>query len=217
MTFPLSKVMDVQADLPQLAEELAVVDAVGIGSQASEYRRWEYAIALRAIRQHGRSVREHVDVGGAGSLFWKMVHADRPLGAEPRNTLVVDPDAEEQLTLAEHVQSNPVLADVVTCLSVLEHIPVRETEQFCYHLGALVAPGGLLVLTVDFAEDGTTDPHHFHWMREQIFDRDKMLRLMAYTFAPLGFGWLGPYSYEWPGPAVYPNYTFASLVLTRRP
>lgn len=211
MSLLLSKVMDVQADLPQLAEELAVVDAVGIGSQASEYRRWEYAMALRAITKLPLTPRKVLDIGGGGSRFLRMLHEWRPSAS----TMCIDPS--ENYSLADYVRQEPRLATVVTCLSVLEHIPVHETQQFCYHLGALVAPGGLLVLTVDFAEDGTTDPHHFHWMRTQMFDRAKLVRLMAYTFQPLGFSWLGPYDYTWPGPAVYPNYTFASLVLTRRP
>ena len=41
--------------------------------------------------------------------------------------------------------------DLVFCISVLEH--VDDVTEFLYHLGCLVAPGGLLFLTVDCRED----------------------------------------------------------------
>jgi hypothetical protein len=217
--YPLSKVMSRKDDDPHLVDQLALVEAIGIGAQASEHRAWEYAVALAAIDRWTQTiwqprVRRLVDVGGAGSSFTDMVRHQYP-GVEDH---IVDPTINQ--TLQAYVASLPRLADIVTCLSVLEHLPPAQTEQFCYHLAALVAPGGLLVLTVDYAETAT-DPtaHHFYWMRERIFDFWSLNALRIGLFHELGFTVLGGADYAWPGTAccVYPSYTFASLVLQRRP
>jgi len=163
MTLPLTKLANIQSDLSLLQEELKVVEQYfTLADPQHESRKWEYAMAIRALdawldTRKGIGVAGHViDVGGAGSPFWKMIGD---------STIVVDP--KDQGTLAEYLLSAPRLSHAVFCLSVLEH--VDDLDRFCYHLGCLVAPGGLLFLTMDHGTD-LPDQYHFHWDRKRIFD-----------------------------------------------
>ncbi len=216
MTLPLSKLLD-PADFDQLTEELRIVDEHFYQDRAQHLmRRWEYAMALRAIdvwwAQKTLNVTRIADVGGAGSPFYRM--------AGPDQTYVIDP--EENSDLAFYLRSDPRLAQVVTCLSVLEH--VDDLDSFLYHLSCLVAPGGLLVLTMDYCDGGMTSPdgwpadrYHFHWMRKRIFNWHMVQRLwMAFDRREFSvIGNLSRSDYGGKAPAVY-DYTFASLALQKR-
>lgn len=216
MTIALSKTLD-PADFADLAPELAIVDQHFTSAREQHpMRKWEYALALRAFATWGgQATHRCVDVGGAGSPFWRMVPAD--------NVFVIDPD--ENVALAQYLGSvapAPVLAHAVFCLSVLEH--VDDLDRFLYHLSCLVAPGGLLVLTVDACgcpshaadlEVGEPpDPHHFHWMRRRIFGRAD-LRWLAETLYGYQFSRLGDQDCVYRGPQVF-DYSFASLALVKR-
>jgi hypothetical protein len=210
---PLSKTLD-PADLEALAAELQIVDRAFAHERPQHpLRRWEYALALRAQstwedRQlpGARPQGPVVDVGGAGSPFWRMISPDR--------CRVIDPDGGQDL--ATHLREGAALASEVYCLSVLEH--VGDLDQFLYHLGCLVAPGGLLMLTMDYCADlgdsWPTDRYHFHWMRERIFN-ERTLRSVAEGFLDRDFHLLGRYDYSHPTAQVY-DYTFASLALEKR-
>lgn len=204
---PLTKVQEA-SDLIDLAEELAVVDQQSLANQIPEARRWEYAMALRAIytwdaveQRYGRLV----DVGGAGSPFTKMV--------EGWHTTVVDPS--ETMSLEDYVRSNPPLADVVTCLSVLEH--VEDLETFVYHLSCLVAPGGLLFLTYDCWDQirVVPDTAHFHWMRKRVFNT-AWIASIADGLRWAGYEYFGDTSFVYPGHSLYGSYSVGSLALLRR-
>lgn len=218
MTLPLSKTYD-PADLLDLAEELVVVDQhFGSASPQHEARRWEYALALRAIdtweaaRPKASTLGHLVDVGGGGSPFWRMTAGYLPM--------VIDP--VENSDLSTYLWLHPPLADVVTCLSVLEH--VEDLDRFLYHLGCLVAPGGLLFLTMDCIRGEEQhgwpeDTAHFHWDRKRIFNdwaRGWLWATMAvHQFTSLGdsdFVYHGDQLYT-PGPG---GYSLASLALVRR-
>jgi SAM-dependent methyltransferase len=213
------------ADYDHLVEELAIVDRIGIEGQHAA-RRWEYAIALRALRQwEGQQVdrleifrtwKVLVDVGGAGSNFCRLAMAE---GWGP--TITVDP--RETVDLADYLLTQPrrpALADAVVCLSVLEH--VDDLDRFVYHLSCLVAPGGLLCLTVDYCDDDTRtgwpeDTAHFHWMRKRIFNRGQLERLRR-DFRDLqlfDFGDAPVWQYGQPIEEGW-GYTFASLILQKR-
>lgn len=197
------------------------VEAIGLGGQHSS-RAWEYALALHAIatwRRHTSSAWTITyDVGGAGSPFQYMLDDDGII-------VVIDPATTPiegvPKRLQDYVVAGASLADVVTCLSVLEHIPVNALADFCYCLSCLVAPGGLLVLTVDYQPDPTIvgDPMHWHWMREQIFNPVTVDDLIAefgkHSLAPYGgidTTWHGPLEQtdnsDW-------GYAPASIVLTK--
>lgn len=211
MTLPLSKCLDPEHDYPALEEELHAVDAFFTAERPQhEHRRFEYGLALHAMDAWGISPQHRVvDVGGAGSPFWRMTpYVER--------VCVVDPDEPNGQTLAQYVRGGVPLADVVVALSVLEH--VDDLDRFLYHLGCLVAPGGLLVLTYDCCEANAVfpaDTYHFHWMRKRIFGVQAQMWLAA-MFYPFGFEWFGAHDPSWQGAHVY-DYSFASLVLRRKP
>ena len=209
---PLSKYLD-PADYAQLTEELVVVDRHFMtASEQHPARRWEYAMALRALSMwraaRGAGAYSGADVGGAGSPFRRM--------PDLSEVVVIDP--VEGDTLAEELESRTRLFHAVFCLSVLEH--VEDLDQFLYHLSCLTAPGGLLFLTFDACEClthvATTDPHHFHWMRKRIFTLQARTNLTATLCVEHHFRPFGELAYQpYPGPQVY-NYTFASLALIKR-
>lgn len=216
MSLPLSKYYDSDKDLPELAEELLIVDEhFTKASSQSEHRRWEYAMALRALEIWGLEPAVAYDVGGAGSPFQHMV-----------NVQVIDPHLN--MSLSDYMAGNPILADAVFCLSVLEH--VDDLDRFLYHLSCLVAPGGLLFLTVDCCGCGlagqgvlhasTQDPHHFNSMRERIFTPTLWWGLLEtvklYNFTPLGEEDFDHYAPRLYGGATDPGYSFASLALVKR-
>lgn len=210
---PLSKYLDPEHDLPRLAQELALVDQVfDAASPQHPMRRWEYAMALRAIKAWRVWSIGSVaaDVGGAGSPFAKFVAraVDLP-------TTIIDPGEVDSETLASYLYKELRLFPIVTCLSVLEH--VDNLPQFLYHLSCLTAPGGLLILTVDACgcEHPGDDPHHFHWMRRRVFT-PKRLATLSVVLEDLHFSVYGSVDWAWHGAHVY-DYSFASLVLVKRP
>jgi Methyltransferase domain len=213
MTIPLTKTLD-PADFDQLPQELGIVDAY-FSQDAVQHpaRRWEYALALDAVcrwrDQQTKYTYHAVDVGGAGSPFWRM------LDAVGRAATVIDP--AENYDLASYMADLPRLSPVVTCLSVLEH--VEDLDRFVYHLGCLVAPGGLLFLTVDFTDLSPNrypdDTCHFHWMRQRIFNRYSLNRLVLGPLLADHFALVGPADLDWHGAHVF-DYSFASLCLQKR-
>lgn len=218
MTLPLSKTLD-PLDFAALAEELQVVDQHFWSASAQHpLRRWEYALAIRAHDQWANTPALCVggpiyDVGGAGSPFFRMLD----------QVHVVDPHEADGRDLAATLREGSRLGAAVFCLSVLEH--VEDLDQFCYHLTSLVAPGGLLFVTVDacgcpshaaFAEVGDPpDQHHFHWMRRRLFGQAD-LRELAERLLDYQCAWLGARDLTYAGMQVY-DYTFASLALVKRP
>lgn len=222
----LSKTLD-PADFAQLEPELAIVDQHFTRGARAQHpmRRWEYAMALDAMSRWlgpapwGKRRPYLVDVGGGGSPFRFMAG---PSDAW-RTPHVIDP--EENYDLATHLSTAPALADVVTCISVIEH--VEDLDQFCYHLSCLVAPSGLLFLTMDYC-DGFAEARHdalhdyhvpdtydLHWMRERIFNQFT-LKQLANQFLRRDFTLFGGgFDLIWHGPQVS-DYTFASLALVKR-
>lgn len=223
----LSRTLDL-ADYDHLAEELALVDAVGIPGQ-HEHRRWEYALALHAYsrwtartpievaveRDEGYSI---YDVGGGGSPFMEILRR-RYFGEIEEQ--IIDPRLSEEdcqaglgasKTLAQYVASSFVTGDVVFCLSVIEH--VADLDQFLYHLSCLVTPGGLLCLTMDFWNRCGPDTATNRDLRERIFCPKTYLALRnSCTLLHLTtFGGVDP---TYHGAHVH-DYSFASLVLEKR-
>lgn len=194
-------------------------------------RRWEYAMALRAatvwMALRGRPITHALDVGGAGSPFALMLDA---WGAHAVTT--IDPLAAEQAeqpvfmamptyrvvatSLSQYVRLKPPPVPAVFCISVLEH--VEDVMRFCNDLAAMVAPGGLLFLTVDYCdalEVCPKDRYELHWMRERIFTARSLANVSAEFFWNQ-FQLLGAADFTWHGPQVY-DYTFASLAFVKAP
>lgn len=148
-----------------------------------------------------------IDVGGAGSPFWKMIGGD---------VFVVDPKENE--TLEDHILDAD-LASQVFCLSVIEH--VEDLPRFLYHLGCLVAPGGLLFLTTDCREEERpgdplfpVDDRHFNWDRRRIFTPGS-LQWVRGTLSDSHFTPLGDLDLTYTQPFENWGYTVASLCLSK--
>ncbi len=209
----IKHVDDVRRELPFSAIEFG-----------HKYRCWEYGMAAKVLRLcQCRSV---LEVGGVGFLFaasaaWlgmtvtvvdsrfnmnngmpvrtAFTAVRARLSACPPMHLVTADFA----TLEDEQQY-----DGVACLSVLEHIV--DDEAFFRRLLARVAPGGVLVLTVDFHPDGRQ--HVAGHLR--TYNATRLGQLIAVA-AEAGFRVFGGQpDYVWCGPAVY-DYTFALLALVR--
>lgn len=212
---PLTKVF-APADLLSLGPELAIVDREFHAEVTqADCRRWEYAQTLRAVdwwREQAASIDGHpviYDVGGAGSPFIRMLPQAWSAG-------IVDPKID--WTLAEYVRHlHPALADLVTCLSVVEH--VEQVEEFLYHLSCLVAPGGVLVLTTDCRENqpcAAPDDRHFHWDRKRIFCPWRIEASLISPLMRLGFREVGGTNLTYTEHYQNWGYTVASLVMQKR-
>jgi hypothetical protein len=206
----LSRTLDPK-DYDHLGLELPTVDAHP-NTVPHEHRRWEYALALQAVgrwRARGGPWEGPLyDIGGAGSAFSEML-ADWT----GREVLVVDPAITDGYTLEQVVEEGGApLSKVVTCLSVIEH--VKDLDRFCYHLSCLVAPGGLLVLTMDYWNKCGPDTTGNKDLRERLFCPKTygQLRQQLGVFQLTAFGGVDP---AWHGTHVW-DYSFASLVLEKR-
>jgi hypothetical protein len=209
----LSRTLD-PADYLQFAEELQVVDR-GLPQPRLPFqddlddhphRRWEYALALHSVWRWATARGRHpagecCDVS-TDSPFAQMLSSwcQQPV-------LVLDPHSLEASS-----GSGAQLADVVTCLSVLEH--VEALDPFLSALSGLVAPGGLLVLTFDYWNRCGPDTAQFHHRRQRIFCPQSALKL-RHSCAPLQLTPFGGVDLTWHGAQVH-DYTFASLVLEKQ-
>lgn len=226
MAIPLTKTLQL-SDLEALDREVALVDRFFDSAQRQNHmRRWEYAMAIRALKSWGEVSSKPMgdavtyDIGGAGSPFRQMI------GERFSKCSLIDPDGDAwKHRLDEFITMNPPLGDAVFCLSVIEH--VDNLPRFLYHLGCLVAPGGLLFLTMDCRENvegdikwppaDVDDDRHFHWMRKRIFTPRHIEAIHPFTLGALGFGYFGGADFTYHGHTVNGGYSFASLALRRRP
>jgi hypothetical protein len=205
----LSRTLDPK-DYDHLDIELRVVDAHP-NTLPHEHRRWEYALALHAMgrwKATGTRLNDPIyDIGGAGSTFHAMLTEWTDC-----ETTVIDPALPDCGALEDWMGGGTRLADVVTCLSVIEH--VKDLDRFLYHLGCLVAPGGLLVLTMDYWNRCGPDTTGNAALRERLFCPKTYPGLLR-TLQPLGLTPFGGIDTTWHGTQVW-DYTFASLVVEKR-
>jgi len=209
--FPLSRTLDPK-DYTRLSAELREVDKHSLAGQ-HPHRRWEYALALKAVTRWGGQTLGGApnpplyDVGGAGSPFHQMLAS-----WTDTQVVIIDPAEEGSGPLDTWVHGGTPLADVITCISVIEHVP--DLSAFVYQLNCLLAPGGLLVLTMDYWDKCGKDTAKFAELRYRIFCPKTYgslrLRCAALDLHPFG-GFDGKYH----GAQVH-DYTFASLVLEKR-
>jgi hypothetical protein len=205
----LSRTLD-PADYAHFEEELKVVDSHGIEGQ-HPHRRWEYALALHAIYRWscGRNRRVWAplyDVGGAGSRFVHMLSE-----WTDRDACIIDPQLSTG-PLESYVTSGRQLADVVTCISVIEHIP--DVDRFLYHLSCLLAPGGLLITTMDYWNHCGPDLAANRDLRQRIYC-PKLYAQLRTQLTALHLTTFGGVDSTYHGAQVF-DYTFASLVLEKR-
>lgn len=228
---PLTKTLD-PADYKLLAPELAVVDIFKDSPEMlpqHTHRRWEYAMALRAIEEWGREApaslrmrRDALDVGGGGSPLKNILNSTG-LAAE-----IIDPgynypiervlEREEAARASGNLRrQTQVRAAVVTCISVIEHVALQDLERFLLALGTVLLPGGLLFLTCDFTDAGGEPPEdkfHFHWMRAQIFNSTTLTRVAETLYRQSNLVLFGGQDHQYHGAQLW-DYTFASLCMVK--
>jgi len=210
----LNRTLD-PADYDRFTEELQVINSYSLDGQ-HPHRRWEYALALHAIWRHARGVWQRTqvlpasliyDVGGAGTTFHHM------LTAWTGGTVIVIDPAVGTVPVEQWATSGSMLADVITCVSVIEHVP--DDEAFLYAVSCLLAPGGLLVVTMDYWNKCGVDTAEHRDLRQRLYcpQTYQQLRGKAQALHLETFGGVDP---RYHGPQVH-DYTFASLVLRKRP
>jgi len=130
------------------------------------YRLWEYS-SLFLLHDSTKPWRRFLDVGGAASplpyFLAERGIAGRAVDLQPLLVAVCNHVAEVRgipLTAevadvtADDVRTRPTFEsfDLVTCVSVLEHVPPAGRAALLAALFRLLEPGGLLYLTFDYGD-----------------------------------------------------------------
>lgn len=229
--FPYSKVCNLAADTLQLTSYMAAIDQVPIVMvDQNPIRKWEYAMALRAIHgwrnDHAPDGPLHVcDVGGAQSGFWQVL---APLSPD-KYIVIVDPAAPHghvnAVPGAKHIiypcgieeYATPVPErrnsfDVLTVISVIEH--VEQVKHFFRACHTILRPGGLLFFTADYWDAEGPDTAHFHWMRQRIYNDSRIKKLLA-DLRDLGFQSFGHADWSYHGNQVY-DYSIVGVAMVKK-
>lgn len=177
------------------------------------HRRWEYGMCLQAIKRHGGQ--RVIDVGGGGST---LGFALAELGYQVTVNDVQNFAAwivEKSSLINKHIGfqygtlgeiSNTY--DVVSCISVLEHID--DYELAWAKLLSIVEPNGLLFTTVDYHESGSPIVGgHLRTFNE------RMIRRMIDMSKQYGFSLYGGWPDYRDGGSDVNGHTFASIALRR--
>jgi SAM-dependent methyltransferase len=149
-----------------------------------------------------------LDVGGCASQLPEIL-----AGVFPERFLiqVIDPGVNHT------IEASPLgdgCAAVITCVSVLEH--VEKWKAFLRATVRHLAPGGLLVLTMDYWDCEGPDTAHFHWMRRRIYNRASVTDLLNFLRDDLGCRRFGGVDWRFHGNHVY-NYSFLATALIKDP
>jgi SAM-dependent methyltransferase len=234
----LSKVMH-PADWAFLSPEVEEVDKVALYPEQNLYRRWEYAMALKALRTAFAEERPDglcmTEFGsGPGSLgpllfglgytitlrdHWTVPGHEAFLRAELMKASERLPVRHMNFWVIQDGQLGQPIAtrptyDAVFCISVLEHI--RDYATAFRELIYYTRPGGLIFLTTDFAEDETDHYSHAGLRAGKMFTESTYREL--YAIARGENCWLlgGGEDWKWRDACrlVY-DYGFASMAFIR--
>lgn len=183
----------------------------------TEFRKWEYGTALKALRENG--AKTVLDVGGGSSMF---AAAATWAGFE---VTVVDPDDYVDMFKRQSERVGQIIPyiktdffhystgykfDAVMCISTIEH--VQDDEKFFLKLLEHVNPDGLLVLTTDFHPERSAPVYPSHL---RTYNAEALNHLIKLAKAE-GFEVFGSKpNYKKFEPLIYNLYSFASLVLKR--
>lgn len=217
---------------------LRVVEGLvgGLSEEQHPHRRWEYALAYEALKDSLPSILKinqtlkvadfgagfgllspmMVQLGHHVSLYEIWTHGNREDLVRKQLAGAAAPDANYSIIHRPLSQLVPKLDhgvyDASFCISVLEH--VKEEKAAFVDLCRSVRPGGLVFLTMDFANTDQ-DTFRHRGMRARIYDAKGMERLVGYARGE-GLELLGGESdWSWHGPMVN-EYSFSSLALVKQ-
>ena len=115
-------------------------------------RRWEYEITAKLLSPaRGAKV---LDAGGGQGYMSYILSSECAVTFNDRYDGYAQPPAPIQkiigsfFTLPEHEQF-----DAIACISVLEHVPPDRRTDWLRQVHSLLRPGGVAVLTFEWAED----------------------------------------------------------------
>ncbi len=225
--FPMdtySKVLHVDDHVDEMDHIDSMVQIMtGVASRFEHpLRRWEYGMALHAIRQSGGT--DVLDVGGGGSIFapaseWPDVGlrvtqvdpGDCQAWVRDQRARLANFSADVHLAYVQQdfmTYEDNEQYDAVTCLSVIEH--VSNPAPFIKKLATFVKPGGLLVITTDFHPSGRpkVDGHLRTYNKKSMTAMITALKKLGFEF----FGGKPDWTYN--GDNVN-SYSFASLVMSK--
>lgn len=225
---PTNKVCDLAGDAAQLAPYYEAIDRFpDVMASQHAIRKWEYGMALRTLDIWVKGPGEHppytggpleiCDVGGGGTGFCQLLatltpepvvvidHGLRPASCD--GILFAPTSVEAFAATGRHDQF-----DVITSISVIEH--VAQVRPFLRAIRMLLKPGGLLVLTADYWDCEGPDTAHYHWMRQRIYNPDRVTRLLQ-DGRELGFQIFGTSDWAYPGPQIY-GYSVCCVAMTRK-
>lgn len=162
------------------------------------HRHWEYALALHSI---GR----WLDAG-------HHLHGSTcDISIEPRLWTEELPITRLAISADADLAGLP-LKDVITSFTTVTQ--VEDLERYCYHLSCLLAPGGLLILTMEYWDRCGEDRAVGARTRRRIFCPKTYAQLRT-ALTPLHLTTFGGVDPAYHGRQVH-DYTLASLVLEKR-
>ena len=191
-----------------------------------QHRLWEYGLCLRAIEEEFSGYPVRVLDTGSGSSYWPMFLARHGYEVEVNDsgaygsieaTLIAQcvqfSTKFHPIRIPLHVEPCEAMGsipdhtfDVVTCVSVIEHVDARDYEAALREHYRVTKPGGLILMTSDFFPDAN---------RKTIFDSIQHTKYTSEIAerVPALFGgaveWLGPHDFTYRGDFVH-NYSFCS-------
>ena len=181
-----------------------------------EHRYWEYASALEVAR--GRKIDLAVDIGCGFSALGPALCYQQPLATvvecDPSPAVREDRSNIESGMNLNLLSDGSALMDLsdtydaVFSISVMEHIPQADQQAAWDKLISLVAPGGLLFVTVDYSEQiifGTEG-------ERETYYNPTMLKAIINTLVDAGF------SIEWDltyHGSFVKDYTFFRIIAER--
>lgn len=133
------------------------------------YRLWEYTSILKLVEAGAKPVK-FLDVGGAGAaLAYHLAergHAGVAVDINPLPVAICKGVSQARKLPLQSIVADATSDmtgagadyDLITLVSVLEHIPERDWPQLFLNLRQLLKPGGLLYITFDYGDYFVPEP-----------------------------------------------------------
>ncbi len=190
----------------------------------SVHRSWEYGSLLQALHEHG-PIKSALDVGcgdscmspGIGLAFTPdILEVDLASNVTALRTALMTKLSTRIGSRCEF-RCQPLLEvegsfDAVTAISMMEDIHPSEQEASWRKLAALVAPGGVLAVTIDYgpAPQGWGRPEDRQTFFHAAYLEEKILPWLRSEGITLGE--VDPTFHETIDDAPTPDYTFARII-----